>query len=109
MQRDRFLIGILIGIGVLVLVALILFLSRQGQSQYGDESSPSGVLHNYILALQKRDYERAYRYLADFEGKPDLAQFQQSFLSNQGQSIDNTPVEIGETVADELTSLPLCK
>ncbi len=102
MQRDRFLIGILIGIGVLVLVALILFLSRQGQSQYGDESSPSGVLHNYILALQKRDYERAYRYLADFEGKPDLAQFQQSFLSNQGQSIDNTPVEIGETVADEL-------
>ncbi len=102
-MKDRFLLGIFIGIGVLVVTALILFFIRQGQSSYGDESTPAGVLQNYFLAIQKHDYERAYGYVAEQPGKPSLDLFRQSFLtySDQGATISNTPVEINDTILDE--------
>jgi len=100
MSRDRFLIGILVGIGVLVAAALILFFIQQGKAVYGDESTPEGVTRNYLLALQKRDYERAYGYLAEFDNKPDFTSFRQPFLSYQGNDIANTAVEIGVTSPD---------
>lgn len=100
MMRDRFLVGILAGIGALVLAALILFFVRQGSEQYVDESTPTGVLQNYILALRKQDYSRAYGYVADSLNKPDLDQFRQPFLTYQNAQVANTTVEIGEVFED---------
>ena len=64
MQRDRFLLAILAGIGILVIITLVLFFIRQGNTGYQDESTPAGVVNNYVLALQRRDYQRAFTYLA---------------------------------------------
>jgi len=62
-NTDKFLVGIVAGIVVLVVVALLLTLTRPGESYRADDT-PEGVVHNYLLALQKGDYERAYSYLS---------------------------------------------
>lgn len=100
MVRDRFLVGILIGIGVLVAAALILFFNRQSQLSYVDESTPEGVTRNYLLALQRNDYERAYNYLDGAQTRPDFARFREPFLTNQGSQVANTAVEVGSASLD---------
>jgi hypothetical protein len=97
MKQDRFLLGILIGIGVLVALALALFFIRKDDTlAYGPEDTPEGVVHNYVVAVFQRDYEKAYGYLADKKDKPTLEQFRESFLQNY-ISPDNNSVDIGET------------
>lgn len=95
MREDRFLLGILAGIGLLVLVALGLFFMRQQDQAYGPEDTPEGVLRNYILALENEDYARAYAYLYEAPNKPDFDQFQRAFL-NQRIDSSNSAVQIGE-------------
>lgn len=82
MKQDRFLTGILIGIAALILLALVVFFLRKDDLVYVDESTPQGVVQNYIVAVQKRDYEKAYAYLADLENKPTYEQFRESFFNN---------------------------
>lgn len=103
MRRDRFLFGILIGIGALILIALALFFLRLGRTSYQDDSTPSGVANNYTLALQRRDYRRAYSYLAEDSQKPSFINFESPFLAFQAGELANTPVEIGEASIDEQT------
>ena len=79
MKQDRFLTGILIGIGVLILAALIVFFTRQQQVSYASEGTPDGVVHNYVLAILNKDYEKAYGYLADLNQKPGYDTFRQAF------------------------------
>jgi hypothetical protein len=95
MKQDRFLMGILGIIAVLVVVAVILFFVRGGEQGYQPEDTPEGVLYNYILALQQDDFNRAYGYLQEAERKPDLATFRQAFLSNQ-LDISQVIVRMGE-------------
>ena len=98
MKQDRFLTYILIGIGALVLIALGLFFSRGDTAMaYGADDTPEGVVHNYIVAVFQKDYEKAYSYLAENPNKPTLEQFRQSFLQNYINP-DNTGVDIGATV-----------
>jgi hypothetical protein len=80
MKQDRFLTGILVGIGVLVVLALIVFFTRKDTQTYISEDTPEGVAHNYVVAVLNRDYEKAYGYLADLEHKPTFEQFRDSFL-----------------------------
>lgn len=95
MKQDRFLLGILIGIGVLVALALALFFTRKDNTlTYGPEDAPEGVVHNYIVAVFQKDYEKAFSYLADKEGKPTFEQFKQSFLKYEVNP-NNVGVEIG--------------
>jgi hypothetical protein len=82
LKLDRFLIGILIGIGLLVIVALSLFFMRRGEAQYTAENTPQGVIQNYVLALQKKDFEKAYGYLAEDKGKPEFGHFRDYFVSS---------------------------
>jgi hypothetical protein len=96
MKQDRFLTGILIGIGVLVLIALAVFFSRKDTQTYIAEDAPEGVVHNYVLALINRDYEKAYGYLADLEYKPTYEEFRRPFL-NGYVNPDNTAVDVGES------------
>jgi hypothetical protein len=79
MKQDRFLTGILIGIGVLVLAAVAIFVTRRDQAAYVVESTPDAVVHNYVLALLNKDYPKAYGYLAALDHKPTLDEFRQSF------------------------------
>lgn len=96
MKQDRFLLGILIGIGVLVALALALFFTRKDNTlTYGAEDTPEGVVHNYVVAVFQRDYDRAYGYLAEKKDKPTLEQFREAFLQNYVNP-NNTGVDIGE-------------
>jgi len=101
MKQDRFLIGILVGIGVLVVVALALFFTRQDKQEYVADDTPEGVVHNYALALYREDYEKAYDYLAEMENKPTYNEFRQAFF-NRYVDPSNAGLELGETeIADE--------
>ena len=94
MKQDRFLTGILIGIGVLVLSALLVFFMRKDTQTYIAEDQPEGVVHNYVLAILNKDYEKAYGYLADLDNKPTFEEFRDSFVKGIINSSDST-VDIG--------------
>ena len=96
MKQDRFLTGILIGIGVLVVVALAVFFSRKDTQTYIAEDTPEGVVHNYVLAVLNKDYEKAYGYLADLKNKPTYEEFRRPFL-NGFVNPENTAVDVGQS------------
>ncbi len=107
MVKDRFLLIILIVITGLAVLAVGLFFLRQGQQDYGPDDTPQGVVRNYVVALGKKDFQRAYAYLREGQGKPDFDRFRQDFLARQ-LDISGTAVQIGETQpsgADVIVSL----
>jgi hypothetical protein len=77
-STDRFLIGIVVGIIILVAVAFGVALSKP-EPAYQSDATPGGVVINYLTALRQEDYERAYAYLSpDILGYPKtLAAFRQ--------------------------------
>lgn len=96
MKQDRFLTGILVGIGLLVVVALAVFFTRKDSQTYIAEDTPEGVVHNYVLAVLNKDYEKAYGYLADLEYKPTYENFRRAFLNGEVNP-QNQAVDIGES------------
>jgi hypothetical protein len=107
-SSDKFLIAIVVGAILLVLIAFVVVL-RQPNPSYLPEDTPEGVINNYLLALQKDDYARAYGYLS-----PDLAGYPSSvteFASDVdrdswkfGQGGDDTVLDMGsrEPLGDEM-------
>lgn len=70
-KTDKFLIGIVAGILLLVGAAVAVLVLRPKPS-YRPEDTPEGVAHNYLLALQQEDYARAYSCLSPtVRGYPD--------------------------------------
>jgi len=94
MKQDRFLLGILIFIGLLVIAALALFFIRQDAQVYTADDTPEGVIRNYALALQKQDFQRAYAYLADKDNKPAYDTFRRMFLTNQ-LDVSSNALQVG--------------
>jgi hypothetical protein len=94
MKQDKFLTGILIGIGVLIVIALALFFTRKDTKQYTTDDTPEGVVYNYVLAVFNRDYEKAYGYLADLKNKPTYEEFRKSFF-NGNINPGNAGVDVG--------------
>jgi hypothetical protein len=105
MKQDRFLTGILIGIAVLVVVALVVFFLRQGSQSYVLEGAPEGVVHNYVLAVLNDNYEKAYGYLAELDNKPTYEQFRDAFLTGVINP-NNSAVDIGNSeISDDMASV----
>lgn len=96
MRQDRFLTGILIGIGVLVVAALAVFFTRSDTQTYVSEDTPEGVTHNYVVAILNKDYEKAYTYLADLDNKPTYEQFRDAFIKGMVNP-DDAAVDIGRS------------
>ena len=72
-STDKILLGIVIGIVALVAVAFAVTLLKPDPT-YREEDTPEGVAYNYLLALQKEDYVRAYGYLSPtLKGYPQSA------------------------------------
>jgi hypothetical protein len=94
MKQDRFLVGILIGIGLLVMAALAVFFTRSDTPTYISEDTPEGVTHNYVVAILNKDYEKAYTYLAELDNKPTYEQFRDAFIKGMVNP-DNAAVDIG--------------
>jgi hypothetical protein len=71
-STDKFLVGIVAGIILLVGAVLVVAFLRPNQPAYQPDDTPEGVAHNYLLALQLNEYERAYEYLLPIlPGYPD--------------------------------------
>ena len=96
MRQDRFLTAILIGIAVLIVAALAVFFTRQDKGSYAGENTPDGVVHNYVLAVMNKDYERAYSYLADLTYKPTFDEFRQAFAVGRLNPAGNG-IQIGKS------------
>ncbi len=79
MKEDRFLLAIVIGIVILSLAAIGLYLVRSTPVALADDSTPEGVVQNYVISLDQGDYETAYAYLHEGEYKPSLEKFRLSF------------------------------
>ena len=104
-KTDRFLITIVVSIAILVIVTLVLTL-RQPAATYQPENSPTGVAHNYLLALQQKDYERAHGYLSTtLPGYPANSQEFEQHITRYSWSFrfdENTAVSITDaTISDE--------
>ncbi len=83
MKRDRFLTGILAGILILIVLALALFFVRRDQAGYIPGDTPAAVVHNYVVALELQDYQRAYSYVDTSSGVPSFSAFQTSQVANR--------------------------
>lgn len=59
---NKFLFSMVMGVILLVIVAFSVVLLRP-EPTYQDDSTAGGAAHNYLLALQQEDYERAYQYI----------------------------------------------
>jgi hypothetical protein len=59
---NKFLFGIVFGVVLLVIVAFSVVLLRP-EPTYQDDSTPAGAAHNYLLALQQGEFDRAFAYL----------------------------------------------
>lgn len=107
MKNDKFLLGILVGVLVLVVVALVMFFARKDNLAYADGKEPADVVNNYIVAIHKKDYEKAYNYLAELKYKPNFDTFKASFLNHM---IDpaSAGIEIGKAeIAGENASVEM--
>ena len=80
MKEDRFLTIILAVIVLLVVISLAVFFVKQDNATYLSEDAPENIIHNYILAIEEGNYERAYAYLAEKDNKPDYETFEQHYL-----------------------------
>lgn len=106
MKQDRVLSIIGVFLVVLVIASIALFFYKQSSSDYGPDDSPDGVVRNYIIALQRSDYTRAYSYLAEDEDKPTYEDFRDYIiywaygLENVGVQILDTRVSRGEAIVD---------
>ena len=95
MRQDRFLTGILIGIGVLVVAALAVFFMRRDGQTYVSDDTPEGVVHNYVVSILDKDYEKAYGYLADLDNKPTFDDFRNAFVTGM-LAPSNSAVDVGQ-------------
>ncbi|HEY73428.1 MAG TPA: hypothetical protein G4N99_09170 [Thermoflexia bacterium] len=97
-STDKFLVGIVAGIILLVVAAFIITLTRPDPA-YQAEDTPKGIAHNYLLALQKEDFERAYSYLSPtLDGYPDSAE---AFVEQVKDSSWRFRVDVDTTLAVE--------
>lgn len=99
---DKVLLGIVVGALLLAGGAFVLVLIRP-EPTYGAEDSPEGVAHNYLLALQREDYSRAYGYLSpNLPGYPTSAQEFERQMEDSFhlQGINELSFTVGTAVID---------
>ncbi|MGB0383870.1 MAG: hypothetical protein ACPGWR_03520 [Ardenticatenaceae bacterium] len=82
--NEKFLLAIVLGVLLLLGVTFAVALLRPAPTYQSDEQ-PGGVAHNYLLALQRQEFERAYGYLSPtLKGYPPSAdRFATDILDNR--------------------------
>lgn len=62
-SSDKLLFAIVAGVILLVIIAFVV-VSRRPSPEFQAQNTPEGVVHDYLLALQLGNYERAYSFLS---------------------------------------------
>lgn len=105
-KTDRFLIGIVTGIVILVIVALVVAL-RRPEETYRTDDTPAAVVHNYLLALHRQDYARAHSYLSPtLPGYPKTVEAFTSTVLAHSWSFGQDQESVGFTIRDTRQPLP---
>ncbi|HEX8967933.1 MAG TPA: hypothetical protein VF937_08645 [Chloroflexota bacterium] len=96
---DRFALGLVVVV-ILLVGGLFVLVLRQPAPVPMDESTPSGVVHNYYLAIQQQDLAKAYAYFSEeTRSRLSYEQFADRVsrpTGNRGVSIDDERLE-GDT------------
>ena len=90
LKQDRFLLIILGVIGVLIVVAIVFFFVRRNNPTYKPNDTPEGVVHNYLLALNQENYEKAYSYIATSDTRPDYEEFERRMIRKRPQLLQTS-------------------
>ena len=105
---DKFLITIVVGVIILAAAAIGVVL-MQPEAEYLLDDMPEGVTHNYLLAIQNEDYERAYSYLSQdlldyphdvIEFQKDINNYSYWFRQNTSNTIEILTTNIYGNIAD---------
>jgi len=81
-SSDKLLLAIVAGIILLVILAFVV-VSRRPEPEFQFKDSPEGIVHDYLLALQLGDYQRAYSFLsAEIVYPADIDEFYDSLRAN---------------------------
>jgi hypothetical protein len=104
MKNDRFLLALLAGTALLAAAVFSLYFILMGNTPYAADDRPENIVHNYELALQQADYEKAFGFLVETEGKPDLQAFRLTFQADYLSS-SRTRLELGIPVVTGDTCL----
>ena len=87
LRDDRFLIGILVGIGLLLALALAAIVLLRGTAQELPATTPGGATQRFLQAAEGQDYDLAYAYLSDtMVDKPTREQFARA--ASEGRAAD---------------------
>jgi hypothetical protein len=98
---DRWLIGIIILVAVVVVVTLVLVLTRS-EPEYLAEVAPEAVVHNYLLALQREEYDRALTYLSStLSGLPADSREMRRALAYSTGVLERSAFRASPAVPDE--------
>lgn len=96
-STDRFLLAIVGGAVVLIIIAVVVVFTRAAPA-YRAGNEPGDVVFNYILAVQRGDYERAYSYLSPaLPGYPRSAADLREQLSRAQYYDSDTSYEVIKT------------
>lgn len=97
MKNDRFLIGILIGITLIVLLSVGIVLFTHNELTYQSDDTPEGVVNNYLIAWNQEDYDKVASYLYEANNKPEYQMILQSAYESK-YSVDTTSIRIEKSV-----------
>lgn len=78
--HDRFFKILMAGVVALALFAVAVGVIRQRRLTYRTDDTPSATVYNFLLALHRHDWVRAYDLLADAPCRPDQATFEEAFV-----------------------------
>ncbi len=79
MKQDKFLWGIIAGIVIVAILAIVFYFVRRADAALlPPTDTPEGVVSAYVQAVQEQDWERAYPFLADAPNRPDLSRFRRA-------------------------------
>ncbi|MDP2919952.1 MAG: hypothetical protein Q8O43_07025 [Dehalococcoidia bacterium] len=70
---NRFLLGFGIAIALLVVVTLVLVLTAKNDISMRPENTPEGTVQRFLLAVQDKDYPKAFSYLRIVENNRTLS------------------------------------
>ena len=82
--HDRFFIGLLIGVVLLALLAVGIAVWRQSQATYRTDDTPEAAVYNYLLAVHRGDWDKAYDLLGDAPCKPSRGLFEAALVGDRG-------------------------
>ena len=94
---DKILL-LIVGAVVLLIVAAFAFVLLRPEPEYMAEDTPDGVVHNYLLALRRGEYERAYGYISNQVDIKDLDDFTDSVENHWSFDLgNNVALSVEET------------